>query len=214
MSRAGRDPELTAATRAHYDDPAYYTSTYADREADVAYYVARAQDSGGPVLEYGCGNGRISIAIARAGVDVVGVDVSRAMLGDLRTRLRSEDAEVRARVHVRAGDMRSARVDGRFPLVICPFNALLHLYDRPSLERFLARVGAHLAPGGRFVFDVSAPQVEELARDPERIFRAPRFTYPGIGPSFDTRSTSITNRFARSSSCRWSSNRRMAANRS
>ena len=182
MSRAGRDPELAAATSAHYEDPAYYTSNYADRRDDVDYYVAVAKAYGGPVLEYGCGNGRITLRLAREGLRITGVDLSRAMLGDLRAKLRGEANDVRERVSLKRGDMRSVRLPTRYPLVICPFNAFLHLYDRRSVERFLARVAGHLAPRGRFVFDVSAPQAEELARDPKRAFASPRFQYPGIGP--------------------------------
>jgi SAM-dependent methyltransferase len=167
-----------AGTTAHYDDPAYYTKTYRGRLDDVRYYVDHAERRGGPVLELGCGNGRIAIPLARAGVDVTGVDLSAPMLDDLRARLAREPAEVRARVSARRGDMRSVRVKRRFPLVYCPFNALLHLYDRRDVERFLATVTAHLAPGGELVFDVSIPEPSELARKPERAYRTPPFVYP------------------------------------
>src|SRR4051812_22213938 len=98
MARA-RDRELWAGTRAHYDDAAYYTKTYRRRTEDVAGYVKVALQSGGPVLEYGVGNGRIALPIARAGIDVTGVDLSRPMLDDLRAQLASEPASVRSRVH-------------------------------------------------------------------------------------------------------------------
>jgi SAM-dependent methyltransferase len=172
------DPELEAGTTAHYEDPAYYTKTYRRRVEDVRYYVDLAEHAGGPTLELGCGNGRITIPIARAGAEVVGVDRSAAMLKDLRARLRDEPEEVRARVTVRRGDMRSFRARRRFPLVICPFNALLHLYERRDFERFLARVREHLAPRGELVFDISMPDPAELARDPARAYFAPRFRYP------------------------------------
>ncbi len=177
-----RDGELRAGTEAHYDDPAYYQKTYARRLEDVRYYLTKALASDGPVLEYGCGNGRITLPIARAGVDVVGVDLSPPMLADLRERLAGEPEAVRRHVTLRRGDMRKVRLEKRFPLVICPFNAFLHLYDRQSVEQFLARVLGHLARGGELVFDVSIPQPEELARRPERAYKTPRFQYPGVGP--------------------------------
>jgi len=96
-------------------------------------------------------------------------------------RLKLESPEVRRRVRIRRGDMRSVRVTGEFPLVICPFNALLHLYTRQDVERFLATVHRHLAKGGELVFDVSMPDPEELARDPNRAYHTPRFDYPGVG---------------------------------
>ena len=172
------DPELEAGTSAHYENPAYYTRTYKSRLDDVRYYVDLARAQGGPVLEYGCGNGRITIPMARTGTPVTGVDLSTEMLADLRSRLKDEEAEVQRRIVLKHGDMRRAKLDRRFPLVFCPFNAFLHLYTRQDVELFLARVLEHLTPRGEFVFDVSMPEPEELARDPGRAYQTPRFRYP------------------------------------
>ena len=176
-----RDRELEAGSLAHYEDPPYYTSTYAARIADVAFYVDLAARVRGPVLEYGVGNGRIALPMARHGVEVVGVDHSGPMLGDLRRRLKGETADVRERLTVVRGDMRRLKLRRRFPLVVCPFNAALHLYTRPDVEAFLARVRGHLAPRGRFVVDLSMPPLADLARDPARPFHAPRFRHPTTG---------------------------------
>lgn len=185
MSRTKRvDHELVAGTSAHYEDAAYYASTYDKRSEDVAYYVALADEAVGDVLEYGCGNARITIPIARTLTGsryIVGLDLARSMLADARARLAMEHDRVSARVTLKRGDMRSAKIGRRFGLVICPFNAFLHLYTRRDVERFLARVREHLAPRGRFVFDVSIPVAEELARSPDRAYFTPRFTYPGVG---------------------------------
>ena len=177
----GVDHELQAGSSAHYDDPAYYAKAYADRVDDVAYYVALARACGGPVLEYGCGAGRIALPIARAGVSVTGVDLSAPMLDDLRARLSREPKEVQRRVATRRGDMRSIALRRRFPLVIAAFNTILHLYVREDLERFFARVRAHLTPRGRFVFDTSVPVVADLARDPSESFAIPAFRHPTLG---------------------------------
>jgi SAM-dependent methyltransferase len=176
-----RDRELEAGSLAHYEDPAYYTSTYARRIDDVAFYVTLAERSGGPVLEYGVGNGRIALPVARHGVELVGVDHSAPMLRDLRDRLSREPAEVRERVRAVRGDMRRVRLRRRFPLVLCTFNTALHLYERDDVERFLARVREHLAPGGRFVVDLSVPRLEDLERRPGHPFHVPRFKHPTTG---------------------------------
>jgi SAM-dependent methyltransferase len=180
------DPELQAGTSAHYENPAYYTKTYKTRLDDVRYYVDLARAQNGPVLEYGCGNGRITIPIARSGIRITGIDLSTEMLDDLRARLRDETDDVRSRITVKQGDMRSAKIGRRFPLVICPFNAFLHLYSRTDVEQFLARVRAHLTPRGEFIFDVSMPEPEELARDPNRAYSTPRFRYPSEDGSTNT----------------------------
>ena len=170
-----------AGTLAHYDDPAYYAFAYRSRREDVDYYLRLAKRHGGPVLEYGIGNGRIALELARIGIDVTGVDLSRPMLDALRAALRNEPREVRERIRMRHGDMRRVRLRRRFALVIAPFNVFLHLYTHQDVAAFLACVRAHLAPGGRFVFDVSVPQPGDLDRDPNRWYGAPRFRHPTTG---------------------------------
>lgn len=184
----GQEPELTdfrdgseTGATAHYDDPAYYDKTYRSRRDDVAFYVRLGRLSGGPVLEYGVGTGRIAIELSRAGLDVTGVDRSAPMLAALAERLRDEPEEVRRHLRVVRGDMRRVRLKKRFPLVIAAFNTILHLYERRDFERFLSGVRTHLAPSGRFVFDFSIPQAEYLGADPGKSYGAPRFRHPSRG---------------------------------
>jgi SAM-dependent methyltransferase len=175
------DKELEAGSRAHYDDAAYYTKAYLRRTEDVDFYVKVARRIGGPVLEYGAGNGRIALPLARAGLSITGVDLSAEMLEDFARLRASEAPEVRRRITLRRGDMRSVRLRRRYRLILCTFNSLLHLYGRTDFERFFARVREHLAPGGRFVFDVSVPNPHELVRDPNRAYHSPRLKHPRTG---------------------------------
>lgn len=179
LKARGRDLEL--GSRAHYTDAAYYTKTYRERVEDVAFYVELAMESGGPVLEYGAGNGRIALPIARHGVEIVGVDLSSAMVDDLKRRIAEEDDYVRELISARVGDMRKLRLRRRFPLVIATFNSILHLYDRADFEEFFARVRQHLEPDGRFVFDASIPSPIDQGRDPNRAYRIPRLRHPTTG---------------------------------
>lgn len=166
----------------HYAEPSYYDKCYAGRRDDITFYTHQAAALGArDVLEYGCGNGRITLPLARQGHCVVGVDLSQPMLEALGERLRSEAPEVRVRVSRLRGDMRDKRLRRRFDLVLCTFNTFLHLYERQDVERYLARVRSHLRAGGRFVFDTSLPLPEELARNPARPYRVPRLKYPPTG---------------------------------
>jgi cyclopropane fatty-acyl-phospholipid synthase-like methyltransferase len=169
-----------AGTSAHYEDPAYYTRTYAQRTEDVRYYVDLAVAHGGPVLEYGCGNGRITIPVAREGVSVTGVDIAAPMLRDLRQQIRREPPEIAARIDLRRGDMRRLRLDRRFPLVICPFNAFLHLYTRQDVEAFLERVRARSQPRVHHA-QVSLPR-EPRARPGRAVRGALRLRQAPAGP--------------------------------
>lgn len=173
---------LEAGTEGHYVDGAHYDHTYRSRRADQRFYVALARERDArAVLELGVGTGRVAIALARDGREVVGVDRMPPMLDRLRDRIARERAEVRARVSLVLGDVCSVRLRRRFPLVIAPFNVFMHLYTRRDVERFLARVRAHLAPKGTFVFDVALPSLTDLGRDPERAYRTPPFRHPSAG---------------------------------
>lgn len=175
-----RDRELEAGATAHFDDPDYYAVSYAKRKDDVAFYTRVAAEYE-RVLEYGIGSGRIAIPIARGGSEVLGIDQSRAMLADLRARLKRQPQELRERITTRTGDMRKVRVGQRFPLVICPFNTVLHLYTREDVEKWLARVSEHIEPRGRLVLDISMPIIQDLADEPGTSYSMRPFVHPRAG---------------------------------
>ena len=163
---------------AHYADPAYYSQCYQSRKQDVAYYAHLARSQPGQVLEYGCGNGRVTIALAQAGARVWGIDLSRPMLNDFEQRLSKKYPKLRECITLLHGDMRKVELKERFSLILAPFNAMLHLYARVDIEQFLQKVKYHLLPGGQFVCDVSMPQVSDLARSPTKRYKAPSFQHP------------------------------------
>jgi SAM-dependent methyltransferase len=175
-----RDRALEAGARAHFEDPQYYAQSYATRKDDVAYY-ARVAKGHARVLEYGIGSGRIALPIARGGAEVVGIDQSRAMLADLRARLKKQPPEVRARITTRTGDMRKVTLGKRFPLVICPFNTALHLYTREHMEQWFSRVREHMEPRGELVLDISMPILEDLADEPGTSYSMKPFVHPSAG---------------------------------
>ncbi|MCU1279770.1 MAG: Methyltransferase type 12 [bacterium] len=187
---------LAAGSSEHYEDAALYDHEYKRRRDDVSWYQAlAARELGKPdgkrtILELGCGSGRTLIPLTRDGWRVVGVDASATMLDRCRARLaRLPDADTKVEL-VRA-DFRALALGRRFPLVICPFNAFMHLYTRDDVERFLAVVRAHLAPGGLFAFDVLNPDLAWLSRDPERRWARTRFRHPRTG-KLGYYSTSLT----------------------
>ena len=127
---------------------------------DVGFYVDAALACGGPVVELAVGTGRIAVPIARAGIDVIGVDSSPAMLAVARAA--ANDAGVSSRVDLRLGDLREPPVDERVSLVICPFRSLLHMETEEEKLRALRAARDLLEPGGRFVFDVFSPSRADI----------------------------------------------------
>lgn len=121
---------------------------YAD---DLGFYTRLAHDYGGPVLELGAGTGRVARAIANTGVEVVALEPSSEM--------RSFGQKHTQGLNVKwlEGDMRYLKLKQKFPLVIAPFNALMHLYSLDDQDLTLQGVLKHLEEGGRFAFDLYNP---------------------------------------------------------
>jgi SAM-dependent methyltransferase len=128
---------------------------------DVDFYVEEAVAAGGPVIELGVGTGRIAVPVAAAGITVIGVDSSPAMLQVCSERAAA--AGVGDRLDLRLGDLRDPPVTERVGLVTCPFRAYLHLADDLERRHALARARELLLPGGRLVFDVFTPGVDDIA---------------------------------------------------
>ena len=131
---------------------------------DVAFYLEEARKSGGPVVELGVGTGRIAVPIAADGISVIGVDSSRRMLDVCARRA----ALAGVQLDLRVGDLRKPPVGERVPLVICPFRSLLHMHVDEDRLSVLAAAYDLLVPGGRFVFDVFAPDAADIAQTHER----------------------------------------------
>jgi SAM-dependent methyltransferase len=134
---------------------------YRDRR-DIEFYVALARESGGPVLELGCGTGRVLLPTARAGIEIVGLDCSAAMLERCRVKLRAERDDVRQRVHLLRGDMAAFALGRRFALITTPFRSFQHLLRVDEQLACLAAARRQLAPGGRLVLEVFHPRPAAL----------------------------------------------------
>jgi SAM-dependent methyltransferase len=128
---------------------------------DVDFYVAEAVAAGGPVVELGVGTGRIAVPVAAAGVTVIGVDSSPAMLEVCAERAAA--AGVAELVDLRLGDLRDPPVGERVSLVTCPFRAYLHLVTDEQRRFALGRARDLLVAGGRLVFDVFTPGADDIA---------------------------------------------------
>src|SRR6187551_1094930 len=145
-----------------YHPDLYDIVTPASFRGDTEWYVAKALDAGGPILELGAGTGRITLQIAQAGCRIHALDADRAMLDRLQQKLTSLPPDVRERVSITAGDMRSFVLAERFALVIAPFRAFVHNLTEQDQLACLVRVREHLRPGGHFAFNVYHPSLEYM----------------------------------------------------
>ncbi len=151
-------PGSTGATP--FDDGELYDAVFDALEFDVPCWLALAREARGPVLEVGCGTGRILLRLLAAGIDADGVDLHAPMLERAR---RKADAAGFSPKLVR-GDMKSFAMGRRYTLAICAFNSFAHALDDASRVATLQRIREHLEPGGRLALHLSLPRAEFWAQ--------------------------------------------------
>ena len=123
------------------------------RRRDVAFWERLAAAADGPVLELGCGTGRITLPVARSGAAVIGIDRSRPMLDRAGRRLRRAALDPGALLV--CGDIRHLPFRAaRFPLVMAPYGILQSLTREQDLAATLQSVARVTAKGGRFGIDL------------------------------------------------------------
>lgn len=132
---------------------------------DVPFWRQVATASPGPVLELGCGTGRISLPLARAGVQLVGIDRSAPMLQRARQRIRR--ARLTGRASLIRGDIRTLPFRRRtFPLVLAPYGILQSLLRERDLMATLEAVARVMPKNGTLGLELVAdlPSWEEYQR--------------------------------------------------
>jgi SAM-dependent methyltransferase len=139
----------------------FFDADYADFDEDLPLVKAYAQRTGGPLLELGCGTGRLLVPLASAGYDVTGVDLSPKMLGIARAK--AEAAGVAGRVTLIQGDFADAPLPGAYRLSFVMMNTFMHLNTQAEQLRALRHWREHLSPAGLLLIDVFNPDVAQLA---------------------------------------------------
>lgn len=178
-------PETSTPTP--FDDGELYDILVDGCEYGLDFYVALARNAMGPVLDIGCGTGRIMLPCLQAGVDIDGLDLFEPMLA----RLRQSAAKLGLLPRLYRGDMSDFRTPRRYALVMIPFNAFTHNVTQESQIRCLACCREHLLPGGMLVFDGAFPGLHWIAgKQNERVLEGEKID-PRTGRTlriFDTRS--------------------------
>ncbi|HVD87107.1 MAG TPA: class I SAM-dependent methyltransferase [Solirubrobacterales bacterium] len=112
--------------------------------ADLGLWEELAERAGGPVLDLGCGTGRVALHLARRGHSVTGVELVPLLAEELGARAAGLPLEV---VTADAGEI---RLEEAFSLALAPMQFMQLLPDRAARSRCLERAAAALVPGGLF----------------------------------------------------------------
>jgi SAM-dependent methyltransferase len=147
----GYFPEHIAA---YYDKG--HSNMFEPTVVDPVVEVLAGLAAGGRALELGIGTGRIALPLARRGVPVYGIDLSRAMVARLHAKPGGEA------IGVTIGDFATARADGTFTVAYLVFNTIMNLTTQAAQVACFRNVAAHLEPGGCFVIEVMLPELRKL----------------------------------------------------
>src|SRR4029077_2886142 len=150
MDDDGYFPEIVAATYDSSEDM-FDAAAVETTPGALAELAAR-----GRALELGIGTGRIALPLARRGVEVHGIDLSRAMVARLRAKPGGDG------IPVTIGDFATATADGTFSLAYLVFNTIMNLTTQDAQVACFRNVARHLEPGGCFVIEVGVPELRRL----------------------------------------------------
>jgi SAM-dependent methyltransferase len=141
---------------ARYDETSaeMFAADVVDPVVDVLAELA----GGGRALELGIGTGRIALPLAARGVPVAGIELSSAMVDQLRAKPGGD------KIPVTIGDFATARAEGTFSVAYLVFNTIGNLTTQDAQVACFENAARHLEPGGRFVIEVGVPDLQRLPR--------------------------------------------------
>ncbi|MES0359536.1 MAG: class I SAM-dependent methyltransferase [Anaerolineales bacterium] len=140
-------------------NPLIYHHHHAEKIEDIPFWLDLAKEAGDPILELGCGTGRIISQLAKLGQRVVGLDLSFEMLAFLKGNLPIQELDL---VDIFQADLGDFQLGRKFSLIFLACNTLSTLHKETRAKAFL-RVKEHLSEGGLFAASVPNPvQLERL----------------------------------------------------
>ena len=141
-----------------YDSMAdLYDFIYAG-DFDLDFYEEEAKKVSGPVLEVGCGTGRVMLELIKKGVDVEGLDISKEMLRILKNKARMMGYSPK----LYHADMRNFSLKKKYSLILVPYRSFLHLSTDEDRLAALKKMNSHLRKGGKIMLHLYTPSDDEI----------------------------------------------------
>jgi SAM-dependent methyltransferase len=177
--------------RAFYEADSLHTEVYdalaaslnpgSSVEGDINFYRLLAGETGGPILDVGCGTGRVATALAADGHEVVGIDLSAPMLRLAEQRREALSADVAARLSFHQADMTTLDLGRDFALVVAPSRVFQFLLTTDAQRQGLAALRSHLRPDARLVLDLFDPLLDRVVPSADVTARGGEVVHPTTG---------------------------------
>jgi SAM-dependent methyltransferase len=155
-----------------------YDTIYSWHRDDIDFYVRKAQEANGPVLEVGCGTGRVLLPSLAAGVDIDGIDLRQGMIDVLAAKAAALGAKPK---HLLQSDMRDFTMPRRYHLITMPFRVFQHAMTTADQLKTLRCVRDHLESGGALILNVFLPDYGRLAQPDGEQALEREFEHPETG---------------------------------
>ena len=150
-------------------------------QGDIDFYRRLARETGGPILEIGCGTGRVAATLAADGHEVVGIDLSAPMLRSAEQRRATLPADVATRLSLHRADMRTLDLGRDFALIVAPARVFQFMLTSAAQREALAALRTHLRANGRLVLDLFDPRLDRVVPSAEVTRRGGELTHPTTG---------------------------------
>ncbi len=158
----------------------YYDAEHQDKTDDLLMYSELATEYGGPIFEVGAGTGRVMFHLAKAGYEVHGIDIEPAML-DRARQLADAHPALKKRLTFIQEDIIKYKTDSTYPLVIVPYNGLMHFHEQEQQLKVLRRLHDLTTPDGLMVLDLPNPADAFAAQDTDAMIFEKTFLEPDSG---------------------------------
>ncbi|MFY9983135.1 MAG: class I SAM-dependent methyltransferase [Chthoniobacterales bacterium] len=155
----------------------YDQLTAAEWEAsqnDVPFFLEEARLSGGPLLELGCGTGRLLIPLLSTGVQVSGLDASAVMLEAAKRKRDQLPADIAGRLHLHQGNMSEFELGQQFALILVAFRSFQLLLTPEAQRSCLICIGRHLVPKGRAIINLFDPRYDLITAGTQKSVSSPK----------------------------------------
>ncbi len=158
----------------------YYDAEHQDKTDDLLMYSELANEYNGPIFEVGAGTGRVMFHLAKAGYEVHGIDIEPAMLDRARQIAEGQPA-LKKRLTFIQNDILKHKTDTRYPLVIVPYNGLMHFHEQEQQLKVLRRLHELTTDDGLLVLDLPNPADAFAAQDTDAMIFEKTFLEPETG---------------------------------
>jgi SAM-dependent methyltransferase len=172
----------------------YYDAENTDMEDDIPFYLQLAEEYGGPLLDVGCGTGRVMFPLAQAGYQVHGIDNEQAML-DRAEEILADQPQLKPLLHFHYGDVTDYdQMTEKFALTLVPYNGLMHFLDQEQQLTVLRQLRQWTRDDGLLVLDLPNAGPIFGSQDTEALTLDRTFLEPVSGHMVMQQSVSVLDR--------------------